>query len=210
MNTQTEFQTDLLFDIEYMTLAAEAALFACGEMISFEKLAEAIGAPADKIPYVLSCLADRYQKARTAIQVLIFNDYAQLATKSEYAEIVRTALQLRKNQPLSRAALEVLAITAYHQPVTKAFIDRVRGVESPSVVQSLCEKGLIEEKGRLEAPGRPVLYGTTPVFLRTFGLSSLEELPQLPELKEFLMERHDLQDEAAASEEAAEKAEVLE
>jgi len=191
LNTQADYQTDLLFDMEYMVLAAEAALFACGELLAFDKLAEAIGAPLEKIPIVLSCLQDRYQKSKTAIHVLIVEGFAQLATKKEYAEIVRTALQLRKNQPLSRAALEVLAITAYHQPVTKAFVDKVRGVESPSVVQSLCEKGLMEEKGRLDAPGRPVLYGTTPIFLRTFGLTSIVELPEIAELQELLTEKQE-------------------
>ena len=100
-------------------------------------------------------------------------------TKSEFGDIVRTALDLRRNQPLSRAALEVLAIIAYNQPVTRAFIDKVRGVESPTVTASLAEKGLIEEVGRLDAPGRPLLFGTTEEFLRRFNVHSLEELPTL-------------------------------
>lgn len=183
MPTDKEYQTELLYDEEYYTKAAEAALFAYGSPISFEKLAEAIGAGVKDIPKILDAMIPRYQKS--AIEVLILGDHAQLATKNEYAEIVRNTLEIRRNQPLSRAALEVLAIIAYNQPATRALVDKVRGVESPSVILSLCDKGLIEEKGRLDAPGRPMLYGTTPVFLRTFGLESIEQLEEIPELAAF-------------------------
>lgn len=183
MAIQKEYQTELLYDEDYYTKAAEAAMFAYGSPISFDKLAEAIGAPVKDIPKILSAMIPKYQNS--AIQVLILGDSAQLATKSEYADIVRNTLEIRKNQPLSRAALEVLAIIAYNQPATRALVDKVRGIESPSVIMSLCDKGLIEEKGRLDAPGRPMLYGTTPVFLRTFGLESLEQLNENEELSEF-------------------------
>lgn len=167
---------EVIFDLDYLVLAAEAVLFANGSAIGFDKLAAALEIGEEKVPEVLSALKKRYDKRETAIELIIMRDCAVLATKSRYRDIVRRALELRKNQPLSKAALEVLAVIAYHQPVTRAFIDKVRGVESPSVVSTLAEKGLIEEKGRLDAPGRPVLYGTTPVFLRTFGLASTDEL----------------------------------
>lgn len=183
MPKEVQYQTELLYDEEYYIKAAEAAMFAYGSPITFEKLAEAIGAEAKDVPKILTAMMPKYKNS--AIEVLILGDCAQLATKSEYADIVRNTLEIRRNQPLSRAALEVLAIIAYNQPATRALVDKVRGIESPSVIMSLCDKGLIEEKGRLDAPGRPMLYGTTPVFLRTFGLESLEQLDENPELSEF-------------------------
>lgn len=171
-------------DLDYIKRACEAVLFACGNAVTTERLATACGVAAEEILPALKALREEYDARGGAIEVLLYADGAQLVTKSEYGEIVRTALELRKNQPLSRASLEVLAIVAYNQPVTRAFIDKVRGVESPSVTASLAEKGLIEEVGRLDAPGHPILYGTTAVFLRTFGLSSIEELEDLPELYE--------------------------
>lgn len=183
MPRKESYQAELLYDEEYLTRAAEAAMFAYGSAISFDKLAEAIGTEPKYIPAILDAMVGRYQNS--AIELLILDGHAQLATKSEYAEIVRNALEIRRNQPLSRAALEVLAIIAYNQPATRALVDKVRGVESPSVILSLCDKGLIEEKGRLDAPGRPMLYGTTTVFLRTFGLESTDELDEVPELHMF-------------------------
>ena len=183
MSAEKEYQTELLCDQDYFTKAAEAALFAYGSPISFEKLAEAIGARVEDIPKILNAMMPRYKDS--AIEVLILGRAAQLVTKNEYAEIVRNTLEIRRNQPLSRAALEVLSIIAYNQPATRALVDKVRGIESPSVILSLCDKGLIEEKGRLDAPGRPMLYGTTPAFLRTFGLESIEDLEQIPELASF-------------------------
>ena len=111
-------------------------------------------------------------------------DTYQLCTNKTYAGYVRRAMDIRRNTPLSQAAMEVLAIVAYNQPVTKAFIEQVRGVDCGAVVQGLAAKGLIEEKGRLELPGRPLLYGTTADFLRCFGVSTLDELPPLPQKEE--------------------------
>lgn len=182
MNNQQVF--DGIVDLEYIIKASEAVLFASGSAVGFDKLAFSVGAAQADILPALEKLKEKYEKNDSAIELVIYDGYAQLITKSEYGDIVRTALELRKNQPLSRAALEVLAIIAYNQPVTRAFIDRVRGVESPSVTASLAEKGLIEEVGRLDAPGHPILYGTTLVFLRTFGLESTAELENLPELEE--------------------------
>ena len=104
-----------------------------------------------------------------------------MCSQKEYIDVIRALLELKKNTPLSQAALEVLAIVAYNQPVTKAFIEQVRGVDCSGVIRSLSEKALIEEAGRLDLPGRPLLYGTTENFLRCFSLESLENLPELPE-----------------------------
>ena len=176
-------QLDLAFDLDYFVVAAEAALFAVGNAMAFDKLAEALETRVEYIPIILEELQNRYKERDTAIEVVIMKDYAELCTKSFYGDIVRKALEIRKNQPLSKAALEVLAVIAYNQPTTRAFVEKVRGVESPSVVATLAEKGLIEECGRLDTPGRPVLYATTPVFLRTFGLASIEELGPAPNIE---------------------------
>ena len=101
----------------------------------------------------------------------------QMATRAEYAQVIRQALEVKNNTPLSQAALEVLAVIAYNQPVSRAFIEQVRGVDSSSSVSGLLQKGLIEEAGRLDLPGHPVSFRTTDVFLRCFGLSSLADLP---------------------------------
>lgn len=131
MSAEKEYQTELLCDQEYFTKAAEAALFAYGSPISFEKLAEAIGARVEDVPKILNAMMPRYKDS--AIEVLILGRAAQLVTKNEYAEIVRNTLEIRRSQPLSRAALEVLSIIAYNQPATRALVEKVRDIESPSV-----------------------------------------------------------------------------
>lgn len=181
--TATEAAEQAVFDEEYFVKAAEAALFAYGGALPLGRLAEAIGADEKDIPRILEAMKPRYEG--TALELLRLDDCAELVTRAEYAEVVRNTLDIRRNQPLSRAALEVLAIIAYNQPATRSLVDKVRGVESPSVILSLCDKGLIEEKGRLDAPGRPMLYGTTPLFLRTFGLEHIDELDEAPELADF-------------------------
>ena len=110
-------------------------------------------------------------------------DCRQLGIRDDFTEYVKAAVETKKNTPLSPAAMEVLTIVAYNQPVSKSFVERVRGIDSSSVVNSLTEKNLLEEAGRLDVPGRPVAYRTTPVFLRCFGLESLDDLPPIPNLK---------------------------
>ena len=200
LQKEKEFPSEPLYDVDYFVRAAEAAMFAFGSPISFEKLAKAIGADVKDIPEVLRAMAPKYKDS--AIEVLVLDGYAQLATKNEYADIVRNTLEIRKNMPLSRAALEVLAIIAYNQPVTRTFIDKVRGIESPSVIISLLDKGLIEESGRLDAPGRPILYSTTPAFLRVFGLESVEKLNEIPELALFTKQIAEKRNELMVSEKA--------
>ena len=118
------------------------------------------------------------------ITIILLDNSCQMVSKKEFAPQIRTVMDLRRNTPLSQAALEVLAVVAYNQPVTKAFVEQVRGVDCSGVIGSLTTKGLVEEKGRLELPGRPLLYGTTENFLRCFNISSLDELPPLPESDE--------------------------
>lgn len=122
-------------------------------------------------------LQEKYNTPESGIHLLFLGDSAQFATNPAFAESVRGVLDLKRNTPLSQAALEVLAVIAYNQPVTKAFVEQVRGVDCSGVIGSLVQKGLLEERGRLELPGRPLLYGTTENFLRCFQLSSIEDLP---------------------------------
>ena len=155
-----------------------AILFASGEPIEAERIALAIGVDVDTTLRLLEGLSDRLEEG-TPFLVLCLDGRYQLTTQMKYAPAIRAALEIKRNIPLSQAAMEVLAIIAYNQPVTRAFIEQVRGVDSSGVVNSLVEKGLVEEAGRLELPGRPISYGTTSNFLRCFGLSSLKELPQV-------------------------------
>lgn len=129
---------------------------------------------------LLPGLRGELDDAGMPFELLRLGDRLQLATRAEFAPVIREALELRRNIPLTQAALEVLAVIAYNQPVTRAFIEQVRGVESSGVVNSLIDKALVEEAGRLELPGRPIAYRTTANFLRCFGLSSLDELPTVP------------------------------
>ncbi len=154
-----------------------AVLFAVGEPIAPERIAEALDMSVDGVRGLLEHLRDTLDMQDGALQILNLGGQYQLATRREYTEDIRKVMQERRNVALSPAALEVLAAVAYNQPVTRAYIEQVRGVDSSGIVASLIEKGLLEEEGRLELPGRPIAYRTTAHFLRTFGLSSLEELP---------------------------------
>ena len=136
----------------------------------------------------LPLLREELQDAGVPLQVLALDGKLQLSTLPQFAPAIREALELRRASPLSQAAMEVLAIVAYNQPVTRAFVEQVRGVDSAGVLASLVEKQLVEEAGRLELPGRPISYRTTDAFLRAFGLESLEDLPALPAEPEDLPE----------------------
>lgn len=156
---------------------AEAVLFASGDPLSAEKLAQALSLSVDAIPPLLDALARRYETEGSALQVLRVGDGYQLGTREEYEPVIRAALDTRRMQPLSSAALEVLTVIAYNQPASKGFVERVRGVDSSSIVNALVEKGLLEEAGRINVPGHPIGFRTTPLFLRVFGLETLEDLP---------------------------------
>ena len=170
-------------EFNFMTGAIEAILFASGEPIESSKLAQTLETDADTLSSVIGELNDFYNENQRGFEIVKLNDSYQMTTRAFYSEITRRALDHRRNTPLSAAAMEILAIVAYNQPVTKGYIEQIRGVDCFYGINSLVEKGLIEERGRLDAPGRPRLYGTTPDFLRCFGISSLDELPKLSKLE---------------------------
>lgn len=167
--------------VENISAAIEAILFASGSPVEKSRLAQALEIDGEQVDRYISALINDYTAANRGITIIRLDDSYQMVTVKEYAPQIRTVMDLRRNTPLSAAALEVLAVVAYNQPVTKAFVEQVRGVDCSGVLGSLATKGLIEEKGRLELPGRPLLYGTTEHFLRCFNLSRIEELPPLPE-----------------------------
>ena len=158
----------------------EAILFSAGDPVELKRLAEALELPESAVKAQMDILIDEYDALDRGITIIRLLDSYQMVTVKKYAPQVRKAMDLRRNIPLSQAAMEVLAVIAYNQPVTKSFIEQVRGVDCSGVIGSLTTKGLIEEKGRLELPGRPLLYGTTDHFLRCFSISSLDELPPIP------------------------------
>ncbi|MBQ4131891.1 MAG: SMC-Scp complex subunit ScpB [Clostridia bacterium] len=167
-------------NINDMVSALEAVLFAGGEPVSSARLCEVFEIDDETLSKLLKMLSNKLEDNNSGIKLLILGDSYQLASRTEYAEYVRRAFEMRRKTPLSQAALEVLAVIAYNQPCTRSFVEQVRGVDCSGVVSTLVEKELIEERGRLELPGRPLLYGTTSTFLRSFSLSSLDKLPELP------------------------------
>ncbi len=145
--------------------------------MSLDRIAQVLGMRTYAIEEAVGELQKKYNTPESGIHLLFLGDSAQFTTNPAFVEPVRGVLDLKRNTPLSQAAMEVLAVVAYNQPVTKAFVEQVRGVDCSGVVGSLVQKGLLEERGRLELPGRPLLYGTTDTFLRCFQLSSIEDLP---------------------------------
>ncbi|MBR1833212.1 MAG: SMC-Scp complex subunit ScpB [Ruminiclostridium sp.] len=161
--------------------AVEAIMFAYGEPITIEKLSEASGIDEETAVKLVDTLERQYNVRESGLRILRVNGAFQIAARPEFADGIKKALETRKQQPLSQAAMETLAIVAYNQPVTNGFVEQVRGIDSSSVVRSLVERGLLEEAGRLDLPGRPISYRTTDNFLRCFGLSRIEDLPPLPD-----------------------------
>ncbi len=180
--TDTEIRSELLaeeapeaLDAASMLEAFEAILFAAGHVLSYETIAEALGVAEEEAFACAEELSSRYEGR--GIQLIRVEAGCQLVTRERYLPYIRSALGVKRGSHLSRASLETLAIIAYNQPVTRAYIDEVRGVDTGYVVSSLVEKGLIAACGRLDVPGRPMLFGTTDAFLRVFGLESLSQLP---------------------------------
>lgn len=163
----------------HMEQVLESILFAAGSPIELERLTQALGLDEKTCESVLTRMMDHYNAENRGLQILRLGDCYQLASRPQYAEYIRTALDNRKESPLSGASLEVLAIVAYNQPTTKGYIEQIRGVDSSSSVNTLVDKGLLEDCGKLDVPGHPRLYRTTTTFLRCFSLSSLDELPPL-------------------------------
>ena len=169
--------------VNELQAAIEAILFASGEPVSVDKLIQALSTDKSTVKSLMEILIDKFESENSGLCIMKLEDKYQMCSKPRYGEYVRSIMDIRKNTPLSQAAMEVLAIVAYNHPVTKAFIEQIRGVDSSGVISSLASKNLISEKGRLELPGKPLLYGTTPNFLRCFGISKIEDLPNLPDKK---------------------------
>ena len=164
--------------------AIEGILFASGEPVAAERIAAVLGIDTQLVFDTADRMADKYGFERSGIRLIRLENSLQLCSAPEYAGYIRLALETRKPPQLTQPALEVLAIVAYFQPVTRAYIEQVRGVDSAYTVNLLQERSLIEPCGRLAVPGRPTLFRTTSAFLRTFGITSVEELPPLPEPEE--------------------------
>ncbi|MDD5964541.1 MAG: SMC-Scp complex subunit ScpB [Oscillospiraceae bacterium] len=170
-------------DIKEIEAAMEGILFASGEPVSIERICMATELDRPTAEQVLRRLGDYYAYERRGIRLVQMDESYQLCSSPDYADTIRRAFEIRKSAKLSQPALEVLTIIAYYQPTTRAYVDQVRGVDSSYTMSLLLERGMIEECGRLQVPGRPHLYRTTKKFLRDFHLSSLEELPELPGLE---------------------------
>lgn len=160
--------------------AIEGILFAAGDPIPTERICFVLEQDKETVDSVCQSLADRYSYERRGVRLLKLENSWQMCSAPEYADYIRKTLEGRKPAKLSQPALEVLSIIAYFQPVTRAYIEQVRGVDSSYTVGLLLERGLICEAGRLSVPGRPMQFKTTKTFLRAFGLSSLNDLPELP------------------------------
>lgn len=180
-------------ETEKINSAIEAILFANGSSVEPARIAIALKITESEAREHLDELKNEYENSDRGITIIKLKDSYQMVSVKKFAPEIRTVMDLRRNTPLSQAALEVLAVIAYNQPVTKSFVEQIRGVDCSGVIGSLTSKDLIEEKGRLELPGRPLIYGTTENFLRCFNVSSIEELPPLPEDNEDEEESGDVQ-----------------
>lgn len=158
----------------------EAMLFASGDPVEASKLAEVLDIDIETVEKMLGHLSALYDERSSGLMIIRLDNKYQICTREKYSEEVRKLMEIKKNTPLSNAAFEVLAVIAYNKTVTRSFIEQVRGVDCSGPISSLVQKGLIEEKGRMDLPGRPLIYGTTDRFLRCFSLNSLEDLPDLP------------------------------
>ena len=166
-------------EFEQLQRAIEAILFAAGEAVETARLAYALQTDAQEVAQAAQALADKYAYERRGVRIIRLEKAWQMVSSGEMADFVTKALETRKSPKLSGAQLESLTIIAYYQPATKAMVEQIRGVDSSYSISALMNKKLICEAGRLNVPGRPIQYATTPDFLRTFGLSSLEELPEI-------------------------------
>lgn len=169
---------------ENLVSTLEAMLFAAGDPVEPTKLAEVLNIDIETIEKMLEHLGALYDERNSGLMLIRVDNKYQICTREKYSEEVRKLMEIKKNAPLSNAAFEVLAVIAYNKTVTRSFIEQVRGVDCSGPISSLVQKGLIEEKGRMDLPGRPLIYGTTDRFLRCFSLNSLDDLPDLPKTEE--------------------------
>lgn len=166
-------------ELKEISAAIEGILFAAGESVDIKRICECIGIDRAVAEQVLKELGDYYSFERRGIRLVMLEDSCQLCSAPELGELIQRTLETRRPPKLSPAALETLSVIAYYQPTTRGYIEQIRGVDSSYTVGLLLDRGLIEEAGTLAVPGRPRLFRTTKNFLRTFGLSSLAELPEL-------------------------------
>ena len=201
-----------MMETEEIGRAVEAILFAAGDPVGAQRMAQAIGVGVDQVEAALKTLMDAYSFQRRGMRIIQLEDAYQMVSAQDMSDVITRALETRKPPKLSASALETLTVIAYYQPTTKAFVEQIRGVDSSYTISALLNKKLIEEQGRLSVPGRPILSGTTPDFLRTFGIASLDDLPEvdLPKAQaqqvemQLSLEDQQAMEAAGASAEAAE------
>lgn len=169
-------------EMKELEAAVEGILFASGEPVHIDRICLALDIDRLSAQQILQRLGDYYAYERRGMRLIRMEDTWQLCSAPDYADIIRRAFEIRKSAKLSQPALEVLSIIAYYQPTTRAYVDQIRGVDSAYTIGLLLDRKLIEECGRLQVPGRPRLYRTTKQFLRAFHLTSLDDLPELPDL----------------------------
>lgn len=176
----SDSQEKTVITLDKVTAAIEAILYAAGHPVEYSKLSEVLGLSVKDIKNMIEAMSREFngEKSKRGVMLLMFPDSCQFATKEEFLPYIREALGIKRGGNLSASTMEALAVVAYNQPVTRAYVDAVRGVDSSYAMTSLIDKGLIESLSRLDAPGRPMLYTTTEKFLRVFGLSSLNDLPE--------------------------------
>ncbi|HBM81978.1 MAG: SMC-Scp complex subunit ScpB [Clostridiales bacterium] len=160
----------------------EGLLFTSGEPLSLDEISGILEMKKSKVRDIINEMIEEFNKDRRGIQVIEFRDKYQLCTRPEHAKYIKRLLKPKPRQSLSRAALETLAIIAYKQPVTRQSIDSIRGVKSDKIIESLIEKKLVKDAGRLETPGRPIIYKTTDEFLKYFSLKDISDLPQIEDI----------------------------
>ena len=175
-----------IMQITNIESAIEAILYAAGYPVKYSKLSEVLGLDEKDVKTMVEHMAEQFNSENSirGINLLMYEETCQFCTKEQYAPYIREALGIKRGGNLSASSMEVLAVIAYNQPVTRAYVDTVRGVDSSYAVNSLIDKGLIEPTGRLDAPGRPMIYSTTEKFLRVFGINSLADLPETVSLDE--------------------------
>ena len=161
--------------------AAEAILFACADAVSVTELSEALNVSVSVVKDIIEKLSEEYDSGKRGLKIIKIEDSFQMCSREDYYDQIRAVTQPRRKQGLSMAALETLSIIAYNQPITRSRVEFIRGVDCTGSIARLSERGLIDEVGRMDTPGKPILYGTTDEFLRCFGLESISELPELAE-----------------------------
>lgn len=179
MTPETQSEGAVIYDEDELGRALEAVLFAAGYPVEIDKLCKVFSRDKRDMRRFLTSHSLKFNSMGLGIMMLVFDESVQLCTREEYKDYIIQTLGIKMSGKLSASSLEVLAIVAYNQPVTKAFIEQVRGVDCSYAITSLSDKGLIESRDRLEVPGRPMLYSTTDTFLRVFGINDLSELPNV-------------------------------